>query len=58
MSRRTPEEEEVENEEATEVEVEGARGGFRAGIGERRERGPPRCYIVRSCAAVCALVRS
>lgn len=52
MSRRTPEEEEVENEETTEVEVEGARGGFRAGIGE--ERGPPRCYIVRSCAPVCA----
>lgn len=40
----------MENEE-TEVEVEGARGGFPAGIGE--ERGPSRCYIVGKRAALC-----
>ena len=45
----------MENEETTEVEVEGTRGGFRAGIGEERgPRGAPRPYIVRSCAPVYA----
>lgn len=51
VSRRTSEEEEVENEETTEVEVEGARGEFRAGIGE--ERGPRAASLHRQELRAC-----